>query len=132
MSTPPPLLSGDSLNLSCEIDSKGFNLVQPTVRWLGPDNKMYQGQSTGNKYSLTVEKVSGIHNGNWICKVQYDRKSLYAMTNVIIVGKYKIQHISRNFTFQFSFQFLMYFNLRYNTTYTTKAKVCGHPNIFGC
>ncbi|XP_058252912.1 CD4-1 molecule isoform X2 [Hemibagrus wyckioides] len=86
MSTLAVLLSGDDLSLSCEINREGFNLVRPTVRWLGPDDKTYQGQSTENKYTLKVPKISSIHHGNWICEVQYGVNSLLnAMTNVVIV-----------------------------------------------
>ncbi|KAK2855109.1 hypothetical protein Q7C36_006978 [Tachysurus vachellii] len=85
MSTPSPLLVNDSLNLSCEINREGFNLVRPTVRWLGPDNTIYAGQSYENKYTLRLFRVSSNHNGNWICEVQYGARKLNAMSNVVIV-----------------------------------------------
>ncbi|KAK3551117.1 hypothetical protein QTP70_014017, partial [Hemibagrus guttatus] len=88
MSTPPPLLSGATLTLSCEIEREGFNLVHPSIHWLGPDDKIQNGYSNGNKYTLSVIKASGIHNGNWICVVQYGANSiLNATTNVVIVEK---------------------------------------------
>lgn len=90
MSTPSPIMVNNSLDLSCEIDRTGFNLVHPTVRWIGPDNKIYTGQTRENKYTLRLIRVSNNHNGNWICEVKYGAHELNAMSNVVIVGKYRI------------------------------------------
>ncbi|XP_047666956.1 CD4-1 molecule isoform X2 [Tachysurus fulvidraco] len=86
MPTLPPKLVNDSLTLSCEINHEGFNLVRPTVRWIGPDNKIYHGQTSKNKYTLNLLGVSSNHNGNWICEVNYGAgRKLNAMSNVVIV-----------------------------------------------
>lgn len=89
MSTPPPLLVGASLDLSCEIESEGFKLVHE-IKWFGPDNTLYVGSSSSNKRTLRVTKVSSIHSGKWTCAVRYGASTLKARTDVIIVGKYRI------------------------------------------
>lgn len=91
MSTPSPLLAGDSLSLTCKIELTGFNLDRPAIKWFGPDGTPHTGTSYGNKYTLWVNSVSSIHNGKWICEIKYGQgKTLNAMANVIIVGKYRI------------------------------------------
>ncbi|KAF4088376.1 hypothetical protein AMELA_G00082290 [Ameiurus melas] len=84
MSTPPPLLVGSSLDLSCEIALEGLKLVRD-IRWLGPDNTSYKGSSNSNKHTLKVTKVSSIHSGKWTCAVLYGSRTLNAKTDVIIV-----------------------------------------------
>ncbi|MCJ8728868.1 hypothetical protein PDJAM_G00009040, partial [Pangasius djambal] len=42
MPTLPPLLAHTvSLDLSCEIEREGFDLVRPTIRWLGPHKEVH-------------------------------------------------------------------------------------------
>ncbi|NP_001187155.1 CD4-1 molecule precursor [Ictalurus punctatus] len=85
MSTPPPLLVGASLDLSCEIESEGFKLVHE-IKWFGPDNTLYVGSSSSNQRTLRVTKVSSIHSGKWTCAVRYGASiTLKARTDVIIV-----------------------------------------------
>ncbi|MCI4374712.1 hypothetical protein PGIGA_G00009090 [Pangasianodon gigas] len=87
MPTPPPLLARSvSLNLSCEIESEGYNLGRPTIRWLGPHKEFHPGSSNGNKHTLSVKDVSSSHSGKWTCEVTCKTCStLNAMTDVIIV-----------------------------------------------
>ncbi|TSR75255.1 C-X-C chemokine receptor type 3 [Bagarius yarrelli] len=87
MPTPLPLMADTKLFLSCEIEREGINLVGlKSVRWTGPDGKNYIGKSDRNRYTLSVDKVSRIHSGKWICEINYDVQGrLQAMSNVIIL-----------------------------------------------
>lgn len=90
MSKPSPVLAGNQFSLNCEIDLIGFNLVNPTIKWFGPDCSTYIGNSEKNKHTLTVSDVSGIQNGKWTCEVSNKQPNgavLKATTDVIIVGK---------------------------------------------
>ncbi|KAI5620451.1 CD4-1 molecule isoform X1, partial [Silurus asotus] len=81
-----PLLVNAALTLSCVIDQKAFVLVHPSVQWIGPDNKIYSGQQSMNKNTLTVKTVSGKHSGIWTCELKYNGGiTLKAMTDVTIV-----------------------------------------------
>lgn len=134
MTKPSPVLAGDELSVTCTIDRTGFDLIKPTVRWIGPDDSTYKGVSKMNTNTLTVSKVIGIHNGKWTCEVSNNYPNsaiLKARTDAIIVGMYRINETLQH-CFSCSYKrHCQYHALSFETDVTLNThmvKVCGHQH----
>ncbi|XP_071372104.1 CD4-1 molecule [Centroberyx affinis] len=76
------VLAGESLSLACKVQSPQNN-AQLQIHWLNPQReKRANGPTPGD---LTVDKVTGRHNGEWTCVVTSGGKESYAKISVTVL-----------------------------------------------